>query len=518
MLSKILPKIARTIFNKENILSLLLGLGLVFCYAPFSYFWLVAVILPTWLYTLQDKSPRAAAKQGFIFALSWFGAGISWVHVSIDQFGGLPLMISLLLMLMLCIYLALFLSLACYLAAHISLNKRLNLWLLLPIWLLAEFLRGVLLTGFSWLTLGYSQIDGPLSVFAPVIGEKGISALVILLAISVVYIIKNKHRYIHSTLIITIALSTLLLNNKVWVTPTGKSLNALIVQGNIKQELKWSPELAWPTMLKYLDLTRQNYPADIVIWPESAITSLEPSALAQEFLDIAQDSAVLNNSAIISGILDYNIATQNYYNNLIVVGKYQQDDTIGAYQYNNTNRYNKHHLLPIGEFVPFSDWLRPLAPFFNLPQSSFSRGEYIQPNLIANGFNLLPLICFEVVFADQLSANFSDQTDVLLTVSNDGWFGDSHGPHQHLEIVRMRALEFGRPFLRSTNNGITAVIDHHGEVIKQIPQFEEAVLSTQVTLVKGVTLYANYTRIIDFTIPLLLLALALLWRWRGKKH
>ena len=172
--------------------------------------------------------------------------------------------------------------------------------------------------------------------------------------------------------------------------------------------------------------------------------------------------------------------------------------------------------MPIGEFVPFADLLRPLAPFFNLPMSSFSRGDYVQENLIANGLHLLPLICFEVAFAEQLSANFTEQTDLLLTVSNDAWFGDSHGPHQHLDIVRMRALEFGRPFLRATNNGITAVIDHQGNIVKQIPQFEQAVLKAQVSLVTGFTPYARYTRIIDFAIPLSLLLLIAFRQWRHK--
>jgi apolipoprotein N-acyltransferase len=122
-----------------------------------------------------------------------------------------------------------------------------------------------------------------------------------------------------------------------------------------------------------------------------------------------------------------------------------------------------------------------------------------------------------VAFAEQLSANFSNKTDLLLTVSNDAWFGDSHGPHQHLEIVRMRALEFGRPFLRATNNGITAVIDHKGDILKQIPQFEQAVLSTQVPLVTGLTPYARYTRIIDFAIPLLLLLLVFIRRLQHKE-
>jgi len=516
MLKKLTASIKQNLTSKENGLSLLLGLALVFCYAPFSYYALIAIILPTWLYTLQGKSPKSAAKQGFVFAFGWFAAGISWVHVSIDQFGGLPLAISILLMILLCLYLALFLALACYLSARFSVNKQLNLWLLLPIWLLAEFLRGVFLTGFPWLTLGYSQIDSPLAAFAPVIGEKGLSALVILLSISLVYIVKNKQRYLHSTLIVIVAMSALILNKASWVAPTGKTVTTAIVQGNIEQDLKWSPEQAWPTMLKYLDLTRKNYPADIIIWPESAITAVEPSTQAQDFLDIAQSSALLNNSAIISGIIDYDLNNRHYYNNLVVMGKYSQDDKLGGYQYNNSNRYAKHHLLPIGEFIPFADLLRPIAPLFNLPMSSFSRGDYVQSNLVANGYHLLPLICFEVAFAEQLSANFSDQTDLLLTVSNDAWFGDSHGPHQHLEIVRMRALEFGRPFLRATNNGITAVVNHQGEIIKQIPQFEEAVLSTEVSLVKGITPYASNTRLIDFAIPLFLLLLAGVRRWKFK--
>ena len=517
MLNNIAKRIYQNITHKENVLSFILGLALVLCYAPFSYYWLVVIILPTWLYSLQGKSSKDATKQGFIFAFGWFSAGISWVHVSIDQFGGLPLAVSLLLMVLLCLYLASFLALACYLAARFSYQKQLNLWLLLPFWLLSEFLRGVLLTGFPWLTLGYSQIDGPLATFAPIIGEKGLSALILIVSIAVVYIIKRRRVMVNIALLIAISSTYLALHNATWVSLTGKSVKVMMVQGNIKQEMKWAPELTWSSMLSYLDLTRQHYPADLIIWPESAITAVEPSKQAQDFLQIAQSSAVLNNSAIITGIIDYNINSKNYYNNLIVLGKGSADDQQGNYQYNNLNRYSKHHLLPIGEFVPFADWLRPIAPFFNLPMSSFSRGEYVQKNLLANGLNLLPLICFEVAFSEQLSANFSNQTDLLLTVSNDAWFGDSHGPHQHLDIVRMRALEFGRPFLRATNNGITAAIDHQGNVIKKIPQFEEAVLKVQVPLTTGLTPYASYSTIIDFTIPLLFLVLALFRQWYYKK-
>ena len=236
-------------------------------------------------------------------------------------------------------------------------------------------------------------------------------------------------------------------------------------------------------MLKYLDLTRAHYGADLFVWPESAIPAAE--LLAEEYLDLVNSAAALNNTAVITGIINYNFETKQYFNSLIVLGKQQADDTQGQYYYPSDNRFNKHHLLPIGEFVPFQEWLRPLAPFFNLPMSSFTRGDYVQKNLIANGITIAPLICFEIAFPAQLQANFQQDTQLLLTVSNDAWFGTSHGPHQHMEIARMRALEFGRPLVRSTNTGITAVVDHHGQFIDRLPQFEEGVLNSEVALVSG---------------------------------
>ena len=184
------------------------------------------------------------------------------------------------------------------------------------------------------------------------------------------------------------------------------------------------------------------------------------------------------------------------------MGKKNTDDEQGYY-YNNSNRYYKSHLLPIGEFVPFQELLRPLAPFFNLPMSSFTAGNYVQPNLVANNLHILPLNCFEIAFPSQLAANFTDKTDMILTVSNDAWFGDSHGPHQHFEIARMRAMEFGRPLIRATNNGVTGIIDHLGKVTAIAPQFEEVVLRGTVEFVTGDTPYSQWPNLILWLMILL---------------
>ncbi len=497
--SRLFNTVKSNLANRQNWLCFCSGLSLVFAYAPFSH-WYLALFLPSIvLYLVRDIPPKQAAKLVGIFAFGWFATGISWVHVSIDQFGGLPLVASIGLMLMLCLYLAIFPAFSAYLAARFSKNKQLNLWLLPSFWLFTEYLRAVVLTGFPWLSLGYSQIDSPLSVYAPVIGEVGITALVLLFNIFLVYIViaikqgKATSLMLSITLLIVITGIGAIFSQINWVKHSGKTAKVALVQGNIPQAIKWAPEQEWPTMLKYLDLSRVNYGADIIVWPESAIPAMEPAV--QDYLTSVNRSALLNNSAIVTGIINYNFETKQYFNSLIVLGKKQLDDEQG-YFYNHSNRYSKNHLLPIGEFVPFQELLRPIAPFFNLPMSSFSRGNYQQNNLVAKEFSLLPLLCFEIAFPHQLAANLTNKTDLLLTVSNDAWFGGSHGPHQHMEIARMRALEFGRPLLRATNNGITAVVDHKGSFIERIAQFKEGVLKTEVPLVEEYTPYSQWPRLI----------------------
>ena len=360
-------------------------------------------------------------------------------------------------------------------------------------WTAAEWLRSVLFTGFPWLSMGYSQTSAGLMHYAPLIGETGISFLLVFSAGAITQLFRPQpalSRYGFVLLAgIIFAIAPFMQQFKGWHY-TDQQLTTVLVQGNIKQELRWAPEQEWPTMLKYMDLTRPHFQADLIIWPEAAIPQLEP--LAESYLDNLNRAALYNDTAVVSGILDYNFKTQQAWNNLIVLGKRNPDSTDGDYFYGHGNRYSKHHLLPIGEFVPFESWLRKLAPIFDLPMSSFTRGSYVQPNLVANGFHLLPAICFEIAFPEQIAANFTDNTQLLLTVSNDAWFGDSIGPHQHLQLAQMRAREFGRPVLRATNNGITATITADGTISAIAAQFTETVLTDRITLVQGNTPYSHF--------------------------
>lgn len=491
-------------------LLVLSGASLTLAFAPFNL-WLLTIPALALAIRQVRKLQHRPFLAGWLFGAGWFGAGVSWVHVSIADFGGLPLVASVALMALLCGYLALYPALATKLTAKYFPER---LWpMALPFfWVIAEWLRSWMLSGFPWLSLGYSQLGGPLAGFAPIIGETGITALLVISATTLA-LIQNK-RTLASAALVTACLfvSGYILQQHSWVTPK-HTYNVGMAQGNIAQSLRWVPEQDEPTMQAYWSLTEGLWSNDLIIWPEAAVPKLEP--LAQPFLAKVNERAFNENTALITGIVNYNWETDEAWNNLIVLGKRTPDATYPDYQYFHNNRFAKHHLLPVGEFVPFEDWLRPLAPLFDLPMSSFSRGDFQQPNLEANGIKLAPAICFEIAFPRQVMANVHADTDMIITVSNDAWFGRSHGPAQHLQIAQMRALEMGRPVLRATNNGITAFIDHNGNVTAVLPQFESASITAPVVATSGFTPYYHLQDFGVWLMIILLFAAAVFLKRRG---
>ena len=453
-----------------------------FAFTPFQY-WPIAILSPAILFLLlQNQSTRRALLIGFCWGVGQFATGISWVHVSISNFGGMPMAAGLLLMVLLISYLALYPALFAGLLNRFFPTGKTRFFIAIPaLWILSELARGWVFTGFPWLWLGYSQIDSPLAGLAPVGGVEVISFAIIVTASSLAFVITTRawKWCLLPAAIFTVASG---LNQVEWVTPDPESRTSFaLIQGNIAQERKWLLSERWPTIMKYMDLSRKNWDADIIIWPEAAIPAIEREVAS--FLSNVDSAAKMNESALLTGII--NRKDGRYFNSVLTLG----DTSDGDYDYRTQHRYSKHHLLPFGEFVPFEDILRPLAPLFNLPMSSFSRGGFIQHNIIAKGRHLAPALCYEIIFGDQVRQNISEATDFILTLSNDAWFGDSIGPLQHMEIARMRALETGKPVIRSTNNGVTAVTDYKGKIIAQLPQFETHVLRAEVASTTGFTPY-----------------------------
>lgn len=477
---------------RECFLVFILGGSNFLAFSPYNLSFIIFISLFTLIIILGTAlTAKDFFKFGFLYGLGWFGVGLYWIHISINAFGGMPLIASLSIMFLLICYLSIYPALALLITKFLCEKgeKRFFEDKLFPLvmsssWCLMELLRTFVFTGFPWLSIGYSQTGSWLSPYAPIVGETGITFIIVLISSSLAqhlfYRVKGKVCSILT--IILIVISPLLFHFKGW-NLSDEVQQFSLVQGNIKQESRWDEELQGFITKKYLNLTLPFIKDMIIVWPEAAIPLVESRNF--EYLNNLDVLAGNNASSIITGILDVN--HNKVYNKLIVLGLSSGNN---GYRY-EVNDYKKHHLVPVGEFVPFENILRDISPLFNLPQSSFSEGDYIQNNLKAKNRELLPLICFEIAFPKQLAASFENSTQFIITVSNDAWFGDSMGPWQHLQMAQMRALEFGRPLIRSANNGITAIIGADGKILGMLPQFEEGVLSMNVNLVDGNTIYST---------------------------
>lgn len=460
--------------------ALLAGIALVVAFAPFAWrilsFLSTALLLFVWL----ESSASRAFWRGYLFGLGYFGFGVSWVYNSIYEYGQAPWELAALITLLLVGFISLYPALTGWLAnRYCNLSKSVKLLLVYPLlWTLMEWLRTWILTGFPWLLVGQAQVDTPLAGVVPIFGVLGaswaslfIAGLLVLSCVS-----SGWKRWFAASSIMVMLVVTLALGRFQWSTPIGDPIKVSMIQANIPQDIKWRLDQLRPMLFLYRELTRAHLKnSDLVIWPETAIPTYFNS-IYERYLRPLADEAARYGAELLIGTFVYDEKTARSYNSLVKL-----DSEIES--------YHKRHLVPFSEFLPLRGLLMWMKDFLVIPMSDLSAGQMAKPLLRFKDYAMGVSICYEDAFGNEI-IDALPQANILVNVSNDAWFGDSLAPPQHLEIARLRALETSRYLLRSTNTGISAVIDTQGAVIAQSPQFKTDVLVSEAIFQQGRTPYS----------------------------
>jgi apolipoprotein N-acyltransferase len=467
------------------VIAFLAGAASVFAFAPFGLeplaFLTLALLIHFWI----DAPPRRCAWLGFWFGLGLFGAGVSWVYVSLSRFGGMPPVLAGIATALFCAFLALFPAAAGWMQARIPAPAGIRACLLIPAaWVLLEWTLTWIFTGFPWLAIGYTAAGWPLQGYAPLGGVYAVSFVTV--AIAGMLWLVAQHRPMFLIAIVAVVGVGEALRRVEWSQKAGEPVSVALLQGNIEQEMKFRPERAATILLTYARLA-EGTRARLVIFPETALPAfldrIDPAYLA-----LLESVGKRNQGDLLVGVPFR--TGEEYYNSVVSLGTSPRQ------------LYHKVHLVPFGEFVPpgFGWTLRVLS----IPLSDFSRGAPERAPLEVAGQRVAMNICYEDVFGAEIARSLPEAT-MLVNVSNVAWFGDSLAPAQHLAIARLRAIETGRMHLTATNSGITAAIDRDGRVLKRVPQFTEDRLEIEA---QGYTGATPYVKLRDW--PVVLLSLAIL--------
>lgn len=505
--------------HSSLITAFLLGAATVAGYAPFYYYPLPVIALAGLFYLWsRAASPRAAAITGFAFGLGLFLTGVSWVYVSLNDFGAMPAPLAALATLLFCAFLALFPAAVGYACARPDRSRAVRYGLLAPAaWTLAEWMRGWIFTGFPWLALGYSQIPAsPLAGYAPVLGVYGVSLATAISAGLLIILWQRatgkeeggtqqaeggKRRtgvdvsfVLHPSSFILVALwaAGFGLRQVEWTQPVGAPVTVSLLQGNVPQDQKWRPERVQQTLQAYAALAR-SAPGRLIVLPETALP-LFLEQVPPDYLEALAGYARSRGGDILIGVPE-RLPGGAYYNSVISFGAAP------------TQSYRKQHLVPFGEFIPLRPLLGSIVGALAIPLQDFSRGAADQRPLAVAGERVAVNICYEDAFGEEIIRQLPEAT-VLVNVSNVAWFGRSMAPQQHLQISQTRALETGRFMLRATNTGVTAVIDPRGRVVAAAPEFTVATVTRTIRGYQGATPYVRWGNYAALALSVALLAAA----------
>ena len=442
--------------KRPFILALLLGAIYPLGFSPIDFWPITLMSLMGFFWILKNIREKYWLI-GLCFGVGQFGVGTSWVYISIHEFGNAPVILALIITLLFVLYLALYPALFSW--AFGKWFKNSQGWSAIIaisfLWLVVDGLRGWIFSGFPWLYPGYAFIDSTLANWAPIMGIHSITVLAIFSSLLLLKLIQDIRSIKTAMVLVFIWLGSFFLGMMNWSTAVGDPVTATLVQPSIPQKLKWKKDYFWKT-IEILKQKTSQAKGDVIIWPEGAVPAFEDQV--RHILQPIASAAAAKGQTIISGIPLRNSEQSEYYNGVIVV-----TDSVSK----KSQSYLKRRLVPFGEYVPLQNILRGLIEFFDLPMSAFSLGPDNQVPLNVKGVNFGMAICYEITYP-QLVYSQARNSTVLLTISNDAWFGNSWGPEQHLQMARMRALETSLPVLRGTNDGITAFIDEKGHVISRL--------------------------------------------------
>ena len=490
--------------RKSLLVSFAAGLSCVTGFAPLGLF-PVPVLALAVLFHLWTKAdtPRAAGWLGFAFGLGLFVAGISWIYVALHDYGGMPLPLAALATLLFAAFLALLPALAGYAQARLAnLNlawfrspeedkraqpagrftvpMQVALGVLMPtVWVLVEWLRGTLFTGFPWLTLGYAHSDSPLAGYAPLLGVYGVS-LVVAVSAGLLAILWRERgsRQGRSAVAVLLALwvGGAALRGVEWTQPQGEPFTVALVQGNISQDLKFNGDALAGTLETYRRLALQS-DARLTVLPETAIPLLREQ-VPTELVEQLRLHARSNDGDIMIGSFEHDAG--GYYNSVFTLGSADEQ------------HYRKNHLVPFGEFIPLRAVFGALInDILHIPMGDLARGGERQPPLEIAGQRIAANICYEDVFGEEIIRALPQAT-LLVNFTNDAWYGDSYAADQHNQISQLRALESGRMMLRATNTGVTSIIGADGRVLQQLPQHQQGLLRGMAQGYEGATPYVRW--------------------------
>ena len=416
---------------------------------------------------------------GLWFGLGMYGHGVSWIQISIHQFGVPNYFFSVGVTLVFIFFMALYTAAFAFATRLFSVND-LSFLIISPVlWVLCEIARGTFFSGFPWLLLGYSQTEGPLAGYVPILGAYGVSLIVATVG-SLIFalMISKKRKFIFpASAILLILVIGNFLREMEFTQQKDKTFTVALVQGAIPQSIKWESDLREWSLDTYVVLTEPYWGVDLIVWPETAIPAFESDVLS--FIEHLRRKSRQYGTELLAGIPTRDSETGKYFNSVI------------NFRNEFLQRYDKRHLVPFGEYLPAKKYLSELNAVLDVPMSDFSPGQERGGSLSVMGESAAVSICYEVAFGEQMRKELPDAA-FLLNVSNDAWFGRSLAPHQHLQISRIRAMEFGRELVRSTNNGISVIVNHKGEIRSRAEQFVSTTVTGTLNPRFGSTPFARY--------------------------